>query len=691
MSKDLLFELGTEDVPPDALPEVANNLEDSLIETLREESVSFADASLYYTPRRMAVLLTDVAESQEDRVETQKGPPEEIGLEEDGSYSPAAEGFARGFGVSPDDLYVKETEQGEYFFFDQHIEGQDTSRILKQALPQLVRDLAQPETMRWGEEDPEFIRPIRWVLCLWGEEVVNFRLGSINSDRRSRGHRFMDSNEAIELDQPNDYEQLLEDHFVLADPQKRFDRMKQALRETGEKVGGEIALDDEFLELLANSLEYPTPIEGDFPRTYLTLPPILVFTTLKKEARLMPFVAADGTPKTTFVGFRDGGADEEGVIKKGYEAVINARLRDSKFFFEHDREQRLEDYVEELRDVTFQQELGSVWDKIERMKEIANQLNEQARLGRKDQTERTIELCKADLATEVVDEFPTLQGEIGAIYAQLDGEEPPVVTGIREHYLPEKSGGKVPSSETGILAGIADKFDTVFGSFLLGERPTGTRDPYGLRRKTNGIIRTLIENSLEVNLFSLVAATAPLFDFEDKKETKTDFRKYLQERLESLLQRSYGVGYDIAEAVIAVDGGRFYDTYCKARALEECRDQRELQELIVSFERVMNITEGKKEDGYSEPNPELFKKEEEELLWQATRDKRRDTKELIAEKSYAQALESMLELKELIDSYFDGVMVMAEEEELRRNRLATLWEVRDLFLKVGDLSRIVAD
>jgi len=687
MSEDLLFELGTEEIPPSYLDSIAKNFKEDIANSLDEARLDYEDIGLFHSPRRLAVEVKGLQEVQEDVVRTHRGPSKEIGQDDDGNLDIPAKKFAEGHGATPEDLYLEDTEAGTYFFVEEKVEGKEASDLLKELLPAVVKNLEQPEKMRWDDSDVRFIRPIRWIVCVLGEGLVELSVGNVSSSRFSRGHRFHGS-DSVEIGRARDYEEKLEKNYVIPDPEKRRRLFIEQLEEKEEEVSGKSAADEGFNEVLINSLEYPNAVLGSFSDEFLELPDELLFKTLTGEARLMPLVDSDGKPMASFVGFRDG--SEEGIdeVKDGYESVIYARLRDSKFFFEHDREQPLESYVEELDEVTFQKELGSIRDKVERIREISAELAGQVDGLDGELLDRTVLLSKADLVTEVVDEFPSLEGTIGAHYAELDGEPEQVVKGIAEHYRPRKSSDDTPETDIGVAVSIADKLDTLFGSFLIGEEPSGTRDPYGLRRKTDGIVRTIIEAELDIKLGEILKAAKELYDLRGRDEAGEKLFDYFVERIGQVLELNYGIPYDVVDAVNLGKGLKIYEEYLRATALSGFKRSRRMKDLVDSFTRVVNITEDSHLEGF---DPDLFELEEEKRLWKELADKEEEFEDLLDQKDYDRLIEELLSLKKPLDDYFDNVMVMADEDRVRENRLGFLNHLKEFFFQVGDLSRIVTE
>ncbi|MBS3786797.1 glycine--tRNA ligase subunit beta [Candidatus Bipolaricaulota bacterium] len=687
MSEDLLFELGTEEIPPAFLPEVARNLRNDLRKGLEDERLNFGEIELFYTPRRLAIKVIDLQKRQEDRVEKHRGPSKEIGLDENGDYTIAAEKFAEGNGATEEDLYVEDTGEGTYFFVDEKIEGKGARELLPEMLSSITKNLDQPEKMRWDDSSVRFIRPIRWITCLLGSKKVDLAIGNVKASDNTRGHRFH-GNEIVNLDEPGRYEEKLEANYVIPDPESRLEKMEHKISEILSDLSASMASEEEFLELLSNTVEYPTVVSGSFPDEFLNLPDELLFKTLTEEARLIPLVDSEGDPISTFLGFRDGPSDETGRVRRGYESVINARLRDSKFFFDHDREQSLEEYLDELKMVTFQEELGSIYDKVARMRKIAEWFSSNLEEVDPELADRATQLSKADLVTEVVDEFPSLEGTIGAYYAEFSGEPEEVVQGIKQHYRPRNSRDETPEHPTAFVASISDKLDTLLGSFLIGEKPTGTKDPYGLRRKADGIVRTMIDREINVDASDLLDYAGSLYEMEGAGEAVRSLKEYFQERMERVLERIYDTPYDVVNAVGGGDGLNFYDSYLRAKTLEKFKERQEMEDLVDLFTRIVNITEGREK---GEVNPKVFQLSQEKVLWNKVTGKMNEIEKLAREQSYEEMARELLNLKKPIDEYFDNVMVMADDEEQQKNRINFLLYLKEPFLQLGDLSRIVTE
>jgi len=683
--KDLLLEIGVEELPPREAPLLAGQLEAAAEEAFREERLAFQAITTYYTPHRLVLLVKGLAEEQAEEVRRVRGPARRVAFDEEGRPTQAALGFAKSQGVSVEELIVRESGGGEYLFVEKIVPGRPTEQLLPQLLPKLISRLTPSETMRWDDSGVKFIRPIRWLLCLYGDQIIEFTYGRVRSGSVTKGHRFLGRRE-IEVVSIPEYFDKLRGNGVMLDPLERRAHVKGALEGISKKIKARPVLNEALLSEIADNLEHPTPILGEFPEEFLKLPREVLETTLVEHQKFVPF-AVGGAASPYFVGFRDGGEDD-GTVRKGYERVVIARLTDSKFFFDTDRATPLAELARRLKGVIYQEKLGSIWDKVERMRKIAAKVAERLKLSEASEIDRTIFLCKADLLTAMVGEFPDLEGIIGGIYAELEGEPQLVSRGIYEHYLPKGADDPVPESITGVVASLADKLDTVVGSLLLGEEPTGSRDPFALRRKANGVIRIAIERELDIDFFKLIRDIEGLYAFIPDRKPLKRVEDFFTERLYHELRGDYGIAYDVAEATCATRDGNFYRALRRARSLEAIRKEERFQQLVIAFSRVANITRGQKAHSF---DPQRFQEEAERELWRAFLKAEGQIKRLLPQGDYEGIIEKLLTLKGPIDRYFDEVLVMAPDALLRQNRLGFLSKIVELFLTVGDLSKLVVE
>ncbi len=573
MSKDLLFEIGVEEIPPKELSEIVEQFKEAAKAEFAEQLIDYRAIETYFSPRRLVFLVKGVEEQQRDTVREIKGPTKRVGFDANGKPTQAALGFCRNHGASVDDLIVKKTDQGEYLFLRKIGKGETTEKLLPQLLPKIFERISPSVSMAWDDSGLRFIRPIRWLLCLFGSEAIHFELGRLKSGGATRGHRVM-RNKSIEVTSPEDYFSKLKAHRVIIDQAERRSIIEAALKEMEWKLRARHAADEDLLKEIANSSEYPVPVLGRFSDEFLDLPKEVLITTIKEQLKFVPFTRVEGPQPMVpyFVGFSDGVEDKENRIRGWYERILRARLVDSRFFFETDRQKRLVDYTRELRSVIYQEKLGTIWDKVERIRQWAKAIAERTGFKHLKEIDRAAFLCKADLVTKLVEEFPSLEGIVGGIYAALDGEPQLISLGIREHYLPKGADDPMPESETGITISIADKLDTVVGSLLIGEEPTGSRDPVGLRRKADAIIKIALERKLNIDFFALIRELeAELYSFLERRKPISVIEDFFLECLYQELRRDYQIDYDIIDALIATRDGNFLRVLRKARALEKIR------------------------------------------------------------------------------------------------------------------------
>ncbi len=686
MPKDLLLEIGTEEIPPQKLPTISEKLKGDLVSKFEENYLQFTGCEIYHTPRRLVSLIKKLEEEQIDRTNQIKGPPKSVGFDNRGEPTKQAVGFCQSHGVKVSDLTIKETPNGEYLFLEEPVEGAKTAEILPSVLKELIVDLSTEEAMRWDKSGLKFIRPIRWICCLWGEDTVSFKVGNLKSSNLTRGHRFF-GRKKIQVAKVANYFESLKENYVILDPKNRRSKIEKALEDVGQKINGKYEQDQELVDEITNSTEYPTPVAGEFGEEFLKLPPEVLATTMKEQQKFVPYIR-NGKVIPYFVGFRDGTSQGVEEIKKWYQRILKSRLADSQYFFEEDRKRSLAEWSKELKSVIFIEGLGSVKDKVARMRRFATEIGKRVGFTNLDEIDRCAFLCKADLSCGLVNEFPSLEGKMGGIYARLDGETELVWKGIYEHYLPRTRTDALPEQETAMAVSLADKLDTVVGSLLIGEEPTGSKDPYGLRRKANGIIRICIEKEIDLDFFELIKDTKELYEVYDIKSSYQKVKNFFQDRLYQFLLNHYCIDYDILDCVTHKPHGNFWTVYLRAKSLESIREREEFESLIVGFSRAKNIAEDGKEKEFDKS---LFKEDAERNLWRAYLKAESKIEDLQETRDYRLILEHLISLREPVDKYFDQVLVMAEDKNLRKNRLAFLRSLVDLFYKVGDLSKIVVE
>lgn len=682
---EFLLEVGTEELPALDAPALAEALGRFFREALAGERLGFEGIEVYWTPRRLAVLVRGLSPRQEDLVEEVRGPAVAVGLDADGNPTRAALGFLRKYGASPGDLVRKKVGEKEYLFLTVRTPGKPAREVLRELVPRAVRSLPCRKMMRWDSSGIAFLRPIRWLVCLLDGEVLPVRLGALEAGRATRGHRFFGPGE-VTLERPGEYVERLREARVIADPREREGMIREAAARVEREHGVRALWTEELMGIIVGSLEWPAPVVGEFPREFLDLPAPVIAAVLHEEGKFVPY-ARDGEPAPVFLGFRDGKGDEKGYVRRGYERVVKARLRDARFFFENDLKRPLPERVPDLKGIVYEARLGTMWDKVQRIREICRRLAGPMGLDEEDGRllDRAAFLCKADLTTEMVKEFPELAGVMGGIYARRAGEPEEVARAIEEHLLPRTRADALPETALGTALSLADKLDTVMGAILVGEVPTGSRDPYGIRRAANALISLVLRKRLAVDLFPVIEGVAEFYPEVPGGEGTEGVKSFLLERLRHILRDDFGIPPDVAAAVLAVPRGEFVGLLERAKALSRLRGTAALGEAATIFERLRNITVGHEDTSF---DPGLFRQEEERELWREYLKAEGRVRRALERGDFAGAVEALLALGPPLHRYFERVFVMAEDKGVRRNRLSFLRALLSLFLEIGDLGKL---
>ncbi|WP_315436460.1 glycine--tRNA ligase subunit beta [uncultured Selenomonas sp.] len=681
MSKDLLLEIGTEEVPAHVMPNLLTDLKRLAGDLLAEHRLAYESLRTIGTPRRSALLVTGLAERQEDVSTETRGPSVAIAFDAEGNPTKAGAGFARGQGIDPADLIQRDG----YVYASVHEKGAETAALLTELLPELIRAIPLPNSMRWGDLDFRFIRPIRWIVALYGTEVVPFTLANVTSGNKSRGHRTLAPADFV-IASPADYEAACEKAYIIVDQERRRAMITEQIAETAKACGGTAEITPDLLEEVLYLVEYPTALSGAFEEKYLALPAETVITPMRDHQRYFPVKAADGSLLPVFITVRNGGREHLDVVAHGNERVLRARLADAQFFFDEDRKKPLAEHREKLKTVVFQQGLGSMYEKTERLMGLVTAIVED--LASDDavyetmaaDARRAAELSKADLVTGMVTEFTELQGIMGREYALLDGEKPEVARAIDEQYMPRFAGDELPQSALGFALSVADKIDNIVGTFSRGKIPTGSQDPFALRRQALGLVLMLIEHESSLLLSDLVDEASDLYDLDASlcQKMQVYVADFIRLRLKNVLTER-GVRYDVQEAVLA-DVDFVADVPVRAAYVERLLASDGADALVQSFVRVGNIAR-MTETGVVDAA--LFAADEEGALLSAyenavaARDDGTDT--MAAEQSLAKA----------IDAFFDAVMVMDKDERIKLNRLRLLKAIDNYLLETADYSKIV--
>lgn len=686
MNNYLLFEVGVEELPSRFVSSTLEQIKNNLIRLFNENRIVFDNIETYGTPRRLTLVVKGISDRQSNLEEEVKGPSKKIAVDADGNFTKPALGFIKSKGLKEEDIYFKQVGKDEYIFGTIKQEGIETSEVLKTILPESVKNVTFPKAMRWGGKNMRFARPIRWMVTLLNDEVLEINLEGIVSSNVTKGHRFLGERE-FEVNSLEDYYNKLEANYVVLDQDKRKQLIKEQCIEVANSLGGEVEFDDDLLEEITHLVEYPTAFYGEFDEKYANLPKEVVTTPMKEHQRYFP-VLKDGKLLPNFIAVRNGNDYKIEVVKAGNEKVLVARLEDALFFYNEDTKKNLESYIEKLKTIVFQAKLGTVYDKTLRIEKLSLDILESLNLNNiKEDTSRAAKLCKADLVTNMVFEFTELQGIMGREYAKVAGENEAVSEAIFEHYLPRFAGDMLPQTNTGIVLSIADKLDSIAGFFAIGIQPTGSQDPYALRRQALGVLSILMDKKLDINLQELVNHALDNYNNLEfnREEVSAQIMEFFKERIKNLF-RDLGIRYDVIEAVLNTDINDISDMHTRAVELNKWLSTEGLVEMLTAFNRVSTLAQ-KAES--SNINEELLKEDAEIKLYNRFKEIKVKVEELLKDKKYSEALDAFASLRPLVDNMFDNVMVMDKDNDIKNNRLALLKQICDTMLSICDLSKIV--
>lgn len=691
MSKYLL-EIGVEEFPASYIEPTKRQLEEAFTKLFADNGVEFHSLKTDATPRRLVVRLEGLHNETDGKKTEVRGPSAKIAFDENGEPSKALMGFMRSKGVEKDDLYTKEVGGESYVFTEIVEEGKDVKQLLTKGIPDILRHLTFPKSMKWGGREFRFARPIRWFVSLFDDDVLPFDLEGIPVDRYTRGHRVLGSDH-ICIDTIDRYEELLLDNFVMLDEEKRREVILQQAERLVRERGGNLMKDDALMDEIVNLIEYPTPLLGHIPKEYMDLPDTVILTPMKDHLRYIPVVDDKNEPMPYFVTVRNGDKTGIDTVREGNERVLTPRLEDAKFFYNEDRKKPLAEYVPELENLTFHDKLGNMLEKTGRVRALAKQIGEEMEVGENalQSIDRAATLSKADLMTRMVIEFTELQGIIGGIYARESGESEVVAKAIAEQYLPNMSRGALPQTTTGLVISLADKLDSLCGLFAAGEKISGSQDQFGLRRMALGILHILISNKLDLSLETLVRDS--LYGYVDEKvmvfpyeETKDKILQFFRARLRNRLTED-GYRYDIVDSVLGRRADFIYDVILRLSAVGDFLSLLNSKDILQSFLRVHTLAEKAQS---KEVDLDLLETTEEQLLY-TLGGHYDEIAKAIQKASYKQALTLLAQSADHIDAFLDRTMVMVEDEAVKNNRLALLARVNDLILDVFDPSCIVKE
>lgn len=683
MRKDLLLEIGTEEMPANMMSGVVDQLKQLAREKLDEVRVTAESVTVYATPRRLAVIVLGASDRQADEQVKKRGPSVKAAFDSEGNPTRAALGFAKGQHIDVKKLI----RDGEYTWAEVVNAGKPVEDILPGLFTALITGLSFARSMRWGSEEEHFIRPVRWLVALAGSDVVPMEFAHVKSGRLSRGHRFLSEGD-VEIPSAREYKETLRRVFVIVDQDERRDLIVKGLKEIAESISGHVWHNADLLEEINYLVEYPTPLYGRIDEAFLKLPVPAVVTPMRDHQRYYPVRDDAGKLMPYFLTVRNGGTRAIHNVQIGNERVLRARLADARFFFDNDRKKSLEAHREDLTRINYQEGMGTLLDKADRLGKLVDAIGSDWHFdeGEKKDALRAAYLSKSDLATGMVIEFTELQGEMGREYALLDGEKETVADAIFEQYMPRFSGDRLPQSAIGRALSLADKLDNLAATFLRGLIPTGSQDPYALRRQTIGAVNILTDGNVHWDIRRGIRLALSLLpgETEAKETAAAQVEDYFRQRIRGILL-DRGIAYDIVDAVASGTVDDVYAIFLKADSMtgSKVKDETELRQAVT---RLANITKGKSGGAVNEA---LLKEEAEKELARAVSAAEKDILPAYGEHRYSDALSALKTLTAPINAYLDSVMVMVDDEELRKNRIATLMKTLSLFQAWGDFSKLV--
>ena len=685
---ELLFEIGTEELPAGYIDPALRFLAERAGRQFAELGLEYGECRTAGTPRRLTLMVEGLQDKQPDRIVRHTGPSRQAGFDKEGNPTRAAQGFAASKGMRVEDLQVVKTAKGDYLEAMEEVKGRGTAELLPELLTGLIREIVFPKSMRWGQGSITFARPIQWLLALFDGRVVKMSVDSLSAGATTRGHRFMAAG-PIAVSGWEDYLSVLRDRHVLADPRERREAVLREVRQAMAGIGGgEVRpiLEEQLVDTVTNLVEVPWGVCGRFDEKFLELPDEVLITSMREHQKYFPAADRQGRLLPYFVAVNNTRIEDAGLAVSGHQRVLRARLEDALFFFREDKKKKLSDRSRELAGIVFHHKLGSMLAKAERTARLAGRLATTVEPTATDYVLRTAMLAKCDLLTAMVGEFPSLQGIMGREYALLDGEPAEVAFGIHEHYLPVRAGGQLPERMVGALVGIADRLDTLAGCFAIGEKPTGTTDPFGLRRQALGLLHIIQGRGIHLSLTEVIGQA--LTGYRDMlvvpDDTGNQLLEFIRLRFENDLVTA-GFKLEVVTAATAAGFDNVVDCRARVEALDNIRGREQFSVLAGSFKRIRNIVKGNRDTAIDEA---LLTDEAEVALYATLVSVRSEVEPLLAEYRYHEALEFMLRMKDPVDLFFDQVMVMTDKADVRQNRLNLLTALGELVLQIGDISRM---
>lgn len=686
--KDFLFEIGLEEVPAGYIKNSMEQIENIFISELKERNLHYKNLRKFSSPRRFAFQIEQLDVKEQDEVIERVGPTVKIAYD-DGKLTKAGAGFLRSCNCSENDIFFKKTKKGKKIAVNFTKKGKKVEAILPLILKKIFNELNFPKSMKWGAENTAFVRPIRWLIVLIGNQVVPFEVADIKSSNYTYGNRITGLANKIILNSPMDYEKRLLDNLVIVDRKKRKQNIIKQINQSKYNV----IPNTNLLETVVDLVEYPNVVEAEFDKKYLQLPEKIIILTLSEHQKYFAMQNIDGEIINKFIFVANSKKEYSKQIKQGNEKVVKARLEDAEFYFKEDMKQELEAYVEKTKAVLFHQKLGSLFAKTQRIIKICKFMLTELDTKEEDfkkNTIRTAYLCKADLVTHMMGEkeFSKLQGYVGKEYAKISGEKEIVANAIYEHYLPKGQDSKLPQTRIGSIVAIADKMDTVCGIIGAGEKPTSSNDPYALRRAAYGIIRIIEKMNLSINLISFIEASINIIEVNTGMDIKnyTEIVQFFKDRVNWFLKQQ-AIDYDVIRSVMHIDYSDIADLKQRAQDLQRFKNNNEFVKLVIGYKRVANIIKDLEEINKVKEN--LLKQKHERILYEKYKVLNEEIKSLLYEKSYKKILQQLVKFRVYIDNFFDNVMVNTDDKKLRKNRYNLLGNIRKMFRYFADLEKLV--
>ena len=691
MSHTFLMEIGLEEIPAHVVTPSAAQLVEKTEKFLKEQRMDFDEVQTYSTPRRLTVKVTGLADKQPDIQEEAKGPAKKIAYDKDGNWSKAAQGFARGQGVSVDDIFFKELKGTEYVYVKKFIEGKAAADVM-QGMQDVAMDLKFPTMMRWGTNDFQYVRPIRWIVAMLDDQVIPFKILNIKSGNVSQGHRFL--GKPVELKSADDYVEALRSEKVIVDATERKSMIRDQINDLAQKNNWKIVIDEDLLEEVNNLVEYPTVFAGSFDEKYLSVPDQVLITSMKDHQRFFYVTDQNGKLLPNFVSVRNGNTEYLENVVQGNEKVLTARLEDAKFFYEEDQKQSIADYVERLKKVMFHDKIGTIYEKMARVRLLAAQIGKFVGLNDQElaDLDRAAQIYKFDLVTGMVGEFAELQGVMGEIYARLQGENDNVAAAIREEYMPTSAEGELPATKVGAVLSIADKIDSIQAFFAAGMIPSGSNDPYALRRQALGIVRIALARNWKLSVPMMLKFVEnamnerpDLYKNIMPGDEQKDMQQFIIDRLAQIMNGDKQLRHDVLDTVVANPENAFVDIEEAAKILGKHLEDDDFKETIEALTRVGRMA--KKAPNFEDDavlKAELFENESEKKLAEAVKKVATAFEQADLEEKFNQ----LASLKEPITDYFDSTMIMAKDEDVKQNRLLQLKQIADLTKDFGELDNL---